>query len=377
MDYQNRINTIRKYMDTTGADLFITTPDANTEYLTGIPRYGSGHTRERQHSIEYSCLTVTENSLKAFMPHLKTLIAKAKLGNTETNVDFVPFPDGDTEGEALINELSAMGLKGKTAGVTNDVPAAFILLLQNRLNMNVINLNQAIYDMRSIKDPDEIKIMKEAVEITDKVYNALIDAIIPGASVRELEHYIDTLIERFGGSQSSFEGELNVHGPKAGHFVGFSHDTIEKGYVLGLDFGLMYKGYCTDFGRTVFIGEPSQEHIKIYNTVKAAHHLSISLMDHYHNGEEIDCAARDAIENAGYGKSFIHKLGHSIGMDVHERPFLAKGENKNLENNMIFAVEPSIYIPKSCFIRLEDQVIVSPDGGIIMSKISHDIKVIG
>ena len=218
--------------------------------------------------------------------------------------------------------------------------------------------------------------MKEASRRTDLVYKELISQICIGASVQELELELERLILKYGGTASSFQGELNNHGPLSGPIVGYSYPTIEKGYVLGLDFGMIYQGYCTDFGRTVFVGEPSREIQKMYETVVHAQKAAIDCMTEKVSCQEVDEAARKTIAEEGYSERFIHKLGHGVGMDVHEEPFLCKGERKLIESGMVFAVEPSIFIPQKCFVRVEDLVEVTDNGCQRMSEISQNICVV-
>ncbi len=375
MNYQKRIDGLRTAMAENGVDAFIITPDANMEYYTGVPRLGGGNTKQRQHSIEYACLIVTEKDVVIGLPNLSMLVTQAKLKDKEAGARIVPFPDGDTQGSTIKNLIKQLGLAQRSVGVTQDISAAMVLMLQH-LGCVVKDLNHVVFAMRSVKDENELALIRKGVEITDRIYEDVLQMIKPGANVRDIEWEMEKLIEFYGASKSSFPSEVNTHGPNAGHFVGYSHTTVEKGYVIGLDFGVVYEGYCTDFGRTIFVGEPSPEHLKIYDLVRQAQKAAIDNIYPGSNGEKADGAARAVITSGGYGERFIHKLGHSIGLDVHERPFLAKGETDGLKPGMIFAVEPSVFIPKSCFIRLEDQIAVTPDGCEMYSRISQDVVVI-
>lgn len=375
MDHQKRLNLLREQMERQGLRAYITTPDANMQYLTGLPRLGGGATKQRQHSIEYACLVVTESDAVACLPNLSCLITQAKLGGKTAHARLHPFPDGDTDGVTITAFLKGLGLSGAVVGVTQDVSAAMTLLLQG-LGATVRDCNDIIFSMRAVKDKEELALIRKGVEITDRLYHDICGMIHPGANVRELEWAVEQKIEVYGASGSSFPAELNTHGPNAGPFVGFSAETIQKGDVIGLDYGVIYGGYCTDFGRTIFVGEPKKEHLRIYELVRQAQAAAMEQMIPGSCGEKADNAARDVITQGGFGERFIHKLGHAIGLDVHERPFLAKGETGAMLPGMIYAVEPSVFLPRECFIRLEDQVAITETGNERYSAISQEVVVI-
>lgn len=377
MNYQKRIAVLRELLRQRGLEGVFVTLDANMEYLTGIPRLSTGNTKQRQNSSEYGCMLVTADRVTVFIAALNYIVTMAKLGERKVDAEFVVYEDGDLTGRALVAALESRNLTGKPFGVTQDITAALTLKLLTDCKLQLADVNDIIFAMRSIKDEDELTILREASVITDNIYKALLQRITIGTSTEEVERELDKMIVEFGGSKCSFEGEINTHGPKAGPMVGFSHEVVEQGDVLGVDFGIMYKGYCTDFGRTIFVGEPTKEHIHIFDTVKKAQDAAIEAMVSGHGtGDLADSSARAIIANAGYGDRFIHKLGHSIGMDVHECPFLAKGEIAPLKAGMIFAVEPSIFIPHDCFIRLEDMVLVTENGTEIMSKLPRAYDVL-
>jgi Xaa-Pro aminopeptidase len=129
------------------------------------------------------------------------------------------------------------------------------------------------------------------------------------------------------------------------------------------DFGAIYDGYCYDYGRTVFLGEPDAEYQKIYKLIMDSQAAGIAaLKSGAMTCEQTDIAARKLIEDAGYGPYFKHRLGHGIGMDVHEPPFLTIGDHTQLQSGMCFTVEPSILIERTGA-RVEDIVVVGPNGG--------------
>lgn len=375
-DYKARISSLRKNMESLKIDAIVFPTDANMEYFTSIPRQGSWTTKQRQNSSDYSCVLITDSDVIIFLPSLTYIVTMSKLQDRQIDVRFVVFEDGDLSGKVLVDEFQKQKLFRKKIGVAMDLSAPLLVRMINDMKNDLFDMTPVLKKIRSIKDEKEIACMKEASRRTDLVYKELISQICIGASVQELELELERLILKYGGTASSFQGELNNHGPLSGPMVGYSYPTIEKGYVLGLDFGMIYQGYCTDFGRTVFVGEPSREIQKMYETVVHAQKAAIDCMTEKVSCQEVDEAARKTIAEEGYSERFIHKLGHGVGMDVHEEPFLCKGERKLIESGMVFAVEPSIFIPQKCFVRVEDLVEVTDNGCQRMSEISQNICVV-
>ena len=145
---------------------------------------------------------------------------------------------------------------------------------------------------------------------------------------------------------------------------------------IAFDFGAVYQGYCSDFGRTVFCGEPSAEERRIHSLVMAAQAAGMAEMRaDQSTGQTADKAAREVLVAAGYGEHFWHRLGHGIGCDVHEPPFLTSSEQRTLQSGMTFTVEPSV-LKQGVAIRVEDVVLVTPAGGECLNHASHDLIVI-
>ncbi len=145
---------------------------------------------------------------------------------------------------------------------------------------------------------------------------------------------------------------------------------------VSFDFGAIYEGYCSDFGRTVFCGEPTAEEQRIHSLVMAAQRAGMeALRGGAATGADADAAARGTLERAGYAHLFWHRLGHGIGCDVHEPPFLTQPETRTLQPGMTFTVEPSVNGP-GVAIRVEDVVLVTPTGGETFSHATKDLTVV-
>ncbi len=149
----------------------------------------------------------------------------------------------------------------------------------------------------------------------------------------------------------------------------------EKDSLL-IDFGCRYRGYFSDMTRTIFIGEPDCETRDLYNTVLSSQNLGEQTARPGITAESLDLSARSVIEEAGYGKFFNNRLGHGIGIAIHESPNIMRGNHRVLEKGMAFSIEPGIYIPGRIGIRIENCVVLTEDGCEPLTSFTKEILVI-
>mgnify|MGYP000877424285 CR=1 FL=1 len=188
---------------------------------------------------------------------------------------------------------------------------------------------------------------------------------------------IDAQMIKQGAEGPSFNTMLLFGGPGTGRqdaprpsFAGPGsfNAVLTPGSVLAFDFGVVYEGWCSDFGRTVYIGEPSADMLRDHQLVADAQQAALDVMKGGEaTGAQADAAARRVFEDAGRGDEFIHGLGHGVGVNVHEPPGLSKGDDTVLQNGMTLAVEPSLWVNHEYFVRVEDVVLVTPDGGVSLN----------
>ena len=235
-----------------------------------------------------------------------------------------------------------------------------------------------IFEMRMIKELEEIAAMKAAGRLTDKVYTETIDYLKSGVTETGVEKEIDRLYASYGAEQNSFITAVRFRSPKKPSGTASPHKRrLEKGDSVSFDFGCLLDGYANDFGRTAFCGKPSTEVEKIHTTVMESQAIGIQKMvDGAITAEELDGEGRGVIEKAGYGDYFTHRLGHGIGVTVHEPPFLYRPDNTVLKANMTFTVEPSILLPQSWSARVEDVVLVTESGGESFAKYHKELTIV-
>jgi Xaa-Pro aminopeptidase len=142
---------------------------------------------------------------------------------------------------------------------------------------------------------------------------------------------------------------------------------------VSFDFGSVINGYCSDFGRTIFVGDPSGEYQRVYELVMAAQAAGIAAVKPGVPASEVHKATRDVIVEGGYGEWFRHRTGHCIGLDVHEFPYISEEDHTPLEIGMTFTIEPSIFWPGKVGVRVEDVIVVEENGGRKINKPSTDL----
>ena len=148
-------------------------------------------------------------------------------------------------------------------------------------------------------------------------------------------------------------------------------ETLKAGDFVVMDFGCIYEGYCSDMTRTILIGEPTEKHLQIYQTVLKAQLSALEQIKAGMTGSEVDKIARDIIAEAGYGECFGHGLGHGVGIDIHENPRFSPSEKSVIEAGMVMTVEPGIYVPGFGGVRIEDMVFVTENG---ICNVTHSPK---
>jgi Xaa-Pro aminopeptidase len=222
----------------------------------------------------------------------------------------------------------------------------------------LVRFDSQIDWIRSIKDSDEIERIQQAVLLGDKVFEHIIKFIKPGMKETEVAAELEYTMKKLGAKGPSFESIL-----AAGHRSAMCHGTatdniIKNGDTVVLDFGVIYRNYCSDMTRTIFIGEPKKELARIYDIVKKAQQAALDGIKSGMSGYDADKIARDIIAENGYEEAFGHSLGHGVGLEIHEEPRLSEKSEDILKDGMVFSVEPGIYVEGLGGVRIEDMVVL-------------------
>ena len=228
---------------------------------------------------------------------------------------------------------------------------------------NLIELKEEISNLRMIKTEEEIANIARAQAIGDEAFRYILTYIKPGMTEQDVALELEYTMRKLGATGLSFD-TIAASGPNSSlpHAVPTDR-VLRNGDFLTMDFGCVYKGYCSDMTRTVFIGnEPNDKQREIYNIVLKAQTEAMKLIKPGVKCSDVDVCARKIIADAGYGDYFGHGLGHSVGLYIHEEPRCSRKCDTILEEGMTMTVEPGIYLPGEFGVRIEDLVVVTKDG---------------
>jgi Xaa-Pro aminopeptidase len=226
-----------------------------------------------------------------------------------------------------------------------------------------------IEQLRIIKEPDEIAAIKASMALTERALKAVWDGLAPGKKEKEVAWEIERRIREGGGEAVSFP-PIVARGPNAAlpHAVPGDQE-ISSGETVILDLGSKLNHYCSDMTRTWIGGTPEKKIRDIYRIVREAQLAALDVIRAGKDSVEVDGAARQVIQQAGYGDYFGHGLGHGVGLAVHEAPGLRKHNGTVLEENMVVTIEPGIYLPGFAGVRLENMVRITKDGCEILNDL--------
>jgi len=229
--------------------------------------------------------------------------------------------------------------------------------------------------LRWVKDPDEIERITRAVEIADRAFAHIQKMLRPGAVERDIAIEMEFFMRRHGAEKEAFE-TIVASGPRSALPHGRAGDrALQAGEFVTLDFGAMVDGYVSDCTRTVVLGEATPRHEEVYGVVRRAQQEALAGIRPGLSGREADALARNVIAAAGYGEAFGHSLGHGVGLAVHEGPTLSPREEAVLSPGMVVTVEPGIYLPGWGGVRIEDLVVITPDGCRVLTRSPKELLV--
>ena len=237
-----------------------------------------------------------------------------------------------------------------------------------------------IRELRLIKSPEEIDLMREAGRRTEAAFAATLPKLRFGMTELDIVAEIDFQMKRQDSLGPTFTTTLYNSGPDYPLMLGKRLESWKRKIVppvsVLFDFGASHAGLCYDYGRTVSFGEPSAEQLRVHALVMQAQRAGIAAIKVGTTCEQADAVARQVIVDAGLGAAFRHRLGHGIGWDVHEPPFLTRGDDTVLREGMLFTVEPSILQDRGFSARTEDVVVARPGGGERLTAGFQDLFVV-
>ncbi len=241
--------------------------------------------------------------------------------------------------------------------------------------IDLVPANGVVEELRSVKDADEIEAMRRAAGISDLVFEALTGERFTGRTERELAWWIDQRFRDFGAERTSFD-TLVASADQAARPHGGSRDVpIPSGTLVIVDAGAVVGGYCSDCTRTFATGDLPPQLAEAYELCLRAQLDALAALRPGAGHRAVDAAARAPIEAAGMGREFGHGLGHGVGLEVHEAPYLRPEapEELTLEPGNTVTVEPGIYLPGTGGVRIEDLVLVTSSGHERLTGFTKDL----
>lgn len=262
----------------------------------------------------------------------------------------------------LGESLSEIGLEEGRFGIPEEAPWGWVNSLKKHLpDAELVDVSKYLGYVRMVKTDREIALIEKACNITDEAMEEGFNKLHKGMTERELQNIMVKGMQERGGDKT-FAGVLFGERAALPHGGASDRELKPDEFVL-VDMGCTVDGYWSDCTRTVMYGESSNKQKEIYDTVLAANRAAFNTVKPGKTCESVDIAARRVIEEAGYGKYFIHRLGHGIGLEVHEHPYIVRNNKQKLESGMIFSDEPGIYIVDEIGVRVEDTVVCTSEGG--------------
>ncbi len=354
----DRINRLRQQMAAEQVDFVAVGAGAHMAWLAGI----------HPHSDERPLLLCISPSYAALlMPSLE-----AESVRQHTSLPFHLWSDNDGPVHALRELLTAASVENASSIVLDETMRAdFAALVQDALPQASRQFcASTVGALRLQKGDDEYALLKQSAQVADQALQKAWAGMKPGMTELEVAAIVQ---QTFGdqGAQTLFTiVGAGANGAFPHHQTG---DTqLESGQAVVMDIGARYHGYPSDITRSAVIGHKPEGYDKVHALVENAVQAALAAAKPGVKACDVDQAARSVIEAAGYGEYFMHRLGHGLGIEVHEPPYLTAASQTVLEEGMVFSIEPGIYLPDRFGIRLEDIVILRSDGPEILSELPRD-----
>ncbi len=262
--------------------------------------------------------------------------------------------------------------------VDKEWPTRFFLDL-NKLRPKLnYTANPLIELVRRVKNDEEIKLMKEASKINDRAIELISQRFNSKGTEKEATEVLASIYEELGTEGFSFS-PIICYGENAAnpHHMPDNISELKDGDVVLFDIGCIKNDYCSDMTRTFFWKSVTDKQREVYNIVREANERAIKAIKPGMKFSEIDAVARDYITESGYGDYFIHRLGHCIGMEVHEYGDVSATNDEIIEVGNIFSIEPGIYLTGEFGVRIEDLVLVTEDGCINLNSYPKELQILG
>ncbi len=363
----SRFDQLAASLRTSGLDAVVLNPGPTLTYLTGL----HFHLMERPVVL----LFAPGQTPALVLPELEM--------QKMTGQPYTPFPYGENPAEweaAFRGAAQSLGLDGKRIGVE----PRQLRLLEFRYVREAApeaefpDASAALAELRMRKDQSEVQKMKRAVQIAQNALEATIPFIKVGMTEKEIAAELVVQLLRNGSEPDMPFAPIVSAGPNAANPHATPSDRqLQRGDLLVVDWGATYDGYISDLTRTFAVVKVDAEWQKIHKIVQEANAAGRAAGKPGVPCAVVDKAAREVIEKAGYGLYFTHRVGHGVGMEGHEEPYMRGDNLQILEPGMAYTVEPGIYLPERNGVRIEDNVVITESGAESLSDMPREMRVVG
>lgn len=359
--YADRIARAQAEMRQQGIDLMLVGPSSDLFYLTGY----DAHVSERLNLLGIR----QEGRPFLVVPVLESFLAA---GAAEV-ADISKWTETESPTELVAKLAGPLG--SGTIAVGDQLWSAFLIRLQGAMpNGSWVAATPVMRSLRMAKDSAEIDLLGEVARRTDEAWHEFIEGgpLSGLTEAQAMKRLTELMAKRgLGGGFGICASGPNSASPH--HHTG--DRVIQPGDVVIFDWGGDLQGYKSDVTRTVFVGEPTEEYRKVYDIVRRANQATLDAVRPGVACEDLDRAARDLITAEGYGDAFLHRVGHGLGLDLHEEPYLVGGNRTPLTVGMVFSDEPGIYLQGKFGVRIEDSVVCTEQGGVRLNEATRDLTV--
>jgi Xaa-Pro aminopeptidase len=276
--------------------------------------------------------------------------------------------------EAVCSLITDIGIKRFGFESSHMLVSDFRQLSDRMTGCELVGIGTSLDAIRSCKDPNEIRLLGQVASLaSDSLQTVLASFVKPGITESDLALELEIEMRRRGADARAFDFII-ASGVRGAMPHGRASDKLLcPGELVTIDFGAVRAGYHSDETVTVAIGRPSKRGCEIHEIVKQAHDRAIDAVRPGISCKDLDAVARDFIRKRGYGDFFGHGLGHGVGLDIHEKPVISPRSESVIEVGMVFTIEPGIYIPGFGGVRIEDTVVVTSDGCILLTQAPKEL----
>ncbi len=361
--YTKRMKRVVGFLQEEDADLGIITPSAAFQYLTGI---------HREMSERLLALLITPDS----NPQIVAPAFEVSTLSDQTWIkDFLPWVEDDDPYSLVAN---AMGQTqgGQSIAFEETLPLGIYWSLERAAGgiKKQASLTPLINDMRLFKTEEELSLMRKAGQVINAAVSKAFTEAHVGMTELEVRQIVRTEVT-MQGAVPTFSAIQFGENSALPHASASSRELKKYDMVL-MDCGCTVDGYNTDMTRVGIVGDPTDEQVNVHSIVLKAQQEAIDRISDGVVCGAADGIARRVIEESGYGEYFTHRLGHGIGLEVHEPPYLVRGNSTELKSGMTHSVEPGIYLEGKFGIRIEDLVCVRDEEPEILTYMSRDLFII-